>query len=329
MNADASPAVALPVQPADITAAARRIAGPVLRTPLIRLPLPGEIYAKAENLQRTGSFKLRGAFNAVSRLGEEQRARGVVTHSSGNHGQGLARAAAMLNVPATIVIPEGAPQVKVERTLAQGARVVRCGASAREREEAAQAEAEAHGLTLIPPFDHPDVIAGQGTLALEIMEQLPGVRNVLVPVGGGGLISGVALALGTLADQVKVIGVEPELAADAAQSFQERRPVSWPAELTNRTRADGVRTQQVGALNLPIILEHVHGFQTVSEEAIEAAARFYLTEARLVAEPTGALTLAALLSLAEDHPLRSSGPTVVVLTGGNADGSYLAGLLDS
>ena len=131
--------------------------------------------------------------------------------------------------------------MKVERTLAQGARVVRCGASAREREEAAQAEAEAHGLTLIPPFDHPDVIAGQGTLALEIMEQLPGVRNVLVPVGGGGLISGVALALGALADQVEVIGVEPELAADGTVVSGETS-VSWPAELTNRTRADGVRT---------------------------------------------------------------------------------------
>ncbi len=292
----------------------------------MRLPLPGEVWAKAENLQLTGSFKLRGALNAVSRLTPDELARGVVTHSSGNHAQGLACAAAIMGTNATIVIPEGAPQVKVDRTVAYGARVVRCGPSSAEREAVAEAEAAAHGLTLIPPFDHPDVIAGQGTVGLEILEQLPRVRNILVPVGGGGLLAGIALAVGSSVSTTRVYGVEPELAADAAESFRLGQRVRWDAADTNRTIADGVRTQEVGASNLPLIREHVTDFLVASEEAILRAARLYATEVRLVAEPTGALTLAALLSLAADSEI-AQGPTVVVLSGGNADPHLLASLL--
>src|SRR5690554_4650240 len=246
----------------DVRAAAGRIARAARRTPLLPLPVTGKVFVKAESLQTTGSFKLRGAYNALAQLSPAQLSRGVVTHSSGNHGQGLACAASMLGCPATIVIPEGAPQVKVDRTLSWGARVVRCGPSAAEREQAAAAEAERHGLTLIPPFDHPDVIAGQGTVGLEILEQLPDVANVLVPVGGGGLVSGIALAIRSIRPEVRVFGVEPELAADAAEAFETGRAVRWDAGLTVRTIADGVRTQEVGVNNLPLILKHVSGFLT-------------------------------------------------------------------
>lgn len=292
----------------------------------MRLPVEEPLYAKAENLQLTGSFKLRGAVNALRQLSPEQLARGVVTHSSGNHAQGLACAASLLGVPVTIVIPEGAPQVKVDRTLEWGARVVRCGPSSEEREQVAAVEAERAGLTLVPPFDHPHIIAGQGTAGLEILEQLPGVANILVPVGGGGLLAGVALAVKSVNPAVKVFGVEPELAADAAESYASAAAVRWDAALTTRTVADGVRTQQVGATNLPLILEHVDGFLTVTEQGILDATAFYLLRARLVAEPTGALTLAAFRELPPGDSRLADGPTAVILSGGNIDPGRLAHL---
>lgn len=307
----------------DVQSAAARISGAVRRTPLLELPLEGQVYAKAENLQKTGSFKLRGAVNALRQLSPAELTRGVVTHSSGNHAQGLACAAHMLGVQATIVIPEGAPEVKVQRTLEYGARVVRCGPSSEERERVAAAEAERHGLTLVPPFDDLRVIAGQGTVGLEILEQLPDVANVLVPVGGGGLLAGVALAIKSLRPDVRVFGVEPELAADAAESFATGQPVRWDAARTTRTVADGVRTQQLGLNNLPLVLEHVNGFLTATEEGIMTAAAFYLQRARLVAEPTGALTLAAFRELGPADDLLAPGPTVLVLSGGNLDTGLL------
>lgn len=315
-----------PVELEDIRAARERISAAARLTPLLPLPVTGKVFVKMESLQRTGSFKLRGAYNALAQLDPERRARGVVTHSSGNHGQGLACAASMLGCPATIVIPEGAPQIKVDRTLSWGARVVRCGPSSAEREAAAAEQAEQHGLTLIPPFDHPDVIAGQGTVGLEILEQLPEVANVLVPVGGGGLISGIALAIRSIRPEVRVFGVEPELAADAAEAFETGRAVRWDAGLTVRTIADGVRTQEVGVNNLPLILKHVSGFLTASESGIVEAARFYALEAKLVAEPTGALTLAAWRELDSDNSPLADGPTVLVLSGGNVAPDLLARL---
>lgn len=312
-----------------LRAAARRVAPDIYRTPLLRLPVDGEVYAKPENLQRTGSFKLRGALNFLASLEPEVRARGVCTHSSGNHGQALACAAKLFGVPAAVAIPEGAPEVKVERTRAWGAEVVRCGGSAAEREAAAERFVTERGYTLVPPYDHPWIVAGQGTAGLELIEELPEVANVLVPVGGGGLLAGVALAVGTLRPAAQLIGVEPELAADAAESFRRGERVSWPADKTTRTIADGVRTQAVGKVNFPIIRQHVDAFVTVSEAEILDAARWYLREARLVVEPTGALTLAAYRRLERGEAAGlglQPGPSALVVSGGNLAPEQLVAL---
>jgi len=320
----------------DVRRAAARLCGTARRTPLVRLPLPGdlytdEVYAKAENLQLTGSFKLRGAYNFLASLPEAVRARGVVAHSSGNHAQGVACAAHLFGVPATIVIPENAPDVKVARTRAWGAQVVRCANSSAERERVAQELVDAQGYTLVPPFDHPWTIAGQGTAGLEIAEDLPEVANVLVCLGGGGLLAGVATALHALLPSTQLLGVEPELAADGKASLEAGEVTRWDAALTARTLADGVRTQSLGALNFSIIRRRVAGVITVSEDAILEATRWYLTEAKLVAEPTGALTLAAYHKLraggAEGLRLKP-GPTVLLLSGGNISPTFLAHLLN-
>ena len=310
---------------ADIRAAADRIAGAVYRTPLVRLPLEGEVYAKAESLQRTGSFKLRGAYNFLASLPREVRARGVVAHSSGNHAQGVACAAALFGVDATIVIPEGAPELKIARTKAWGAEVVRCANTSDARMETAQRFVEERNVTLVPPFDHPWIVAGQGTVGLEIAEDSPEVKNVLVCVGGGGLIAGVAAALAACAPHAQVLGVEPELAADAKASFDSGALQRWEAHETTRTVADGVRTQSLGRLPFEIIREHVKGFVTVDEEAILEAARWYPREARLVVEPTGAITLAAYhrLRAGVDGLELGDGPTVLLVSGGNVSLEWL------
>lgn len=304
---------------ADIEAAARRIAPAVYRTPLVRLPLADEVYAKAENLQRTNSFKLRGAYNFLASLAPEVRARGVTAHSSGNHAQGVACAAQLFGVPAAIAIPHGSPVIKVARTQAWGAQVVRCGGSAQERQDAAQQLVAQRGYTLIPPYDHPWIIAGQGTVGLEIMQDLGEVANILVCTGGGGLLAGIATAVKSLKPDVQVLGVEPELAADATESFYKGEIVSWAAEQTTRTIADGVRTQHLGAHNFELIRRYVDGFITVSEAAIIEAARWLISHARLVVEPTGALTLAAYHQLAQGSERLSlkPGKTVVIISGGN------------
>lgn len=313
----------------NIRDAAERIAGEALRTPLVRLPLPGEVYAKAENLQRTNSFKFRGAYNFLASLDGTALARGVVTHSSGNHAQGVALAAKLLGVPATIVIPEGAPALKVDRTRGHGAEIIRCGNSSDDRERVAAELVESRGLTLVPPFDHELIVAGQGTVGLEIIDELPQVANVIVPVGGGGLSAGVAVAVTEVRPDTRVIGVEPELAADAAESLARGVPVRWDAERVGRTVADGVRTQRLGSVNFPILAERLAGMVTVSEEEILAATRWYALEGRLVVEPTGALSLAALHKLGRggaDPGLRP-GPSVVVISGGNVDPAFLSRLL--
>jgi threonine dehydratase len=310
--------------------AARRIAEAVYPTPLLRLPLHEEVYVKAESLQRTGSFKIRGAYNFLAALDPAVRQRGVVAHSSGNHAQGVACAASLLGTRATIVIPEGAPEIKVERTRALGAEVVRCGNSSDERERVAGELVESRGLTLVPPFDHPLIVAGQGTVGLEICADLPEVRNVLVPVGGGGLVSGVATAVRALCPDAQVIGVEPELAADARDSLRQGRPVRWEAEMVTRTVADGVRTQRIGDLNFAIIRRLLAGIVTVPEAAIVEAAQWYPREARLVVEPTGALTLAGYRKLARGGGDLSllPGKTVLVASGGNIGPEALRALLD-
>ncbi len=320
----------------DVAAAAERIAGRVRRTPLLALPADGpgalgpELWAKPENLQRTGSFKLRGAMNFLARLAPEVRARGVATHSSGNHGQAVACAAASFGVPATVVIPEGAPRVKLERTRAWGATVLRCQNTAADRERVAGEAAAESGATLVPPYDHAWIVAGQGTVGLEIVADLPDVANVLVCVGGGGLSSGTVLALAERAPGAQVIGVEPELAADAHESLLRGERVTWPAERTTRTLADGVRTQALGELPWRLLKDRLHGIVTVSEDEIRAAAAWWPRHGRLVVEPTGALTLAAWRRLARgeaDGVTLADGPTVLVISGGNVDDEVLTSLL--
>jgi len=321
----------LPVTLDDIRRAAERIAPAITRTPLVRLPLAGEVYAKPENLQRTGSFKLRGAYNFLASLEPRVRSRGVVAHSSGNHAQGVACAARLLDVPAAIVIPEDAPAVKVARTRAWGAEIIRCRNSREDRQEKAAAVVRERGYTLVPPFDHPWIIAGQGSAGLEIAADLPAVRNVLVCTGGGGLIAGVATALAALCPEAQVIGVEPELAADAKESFETGRLTEWPADRVTRTIADGVRTQRLGELNFEIIRRRVRGFVTVSEEAIREAVRWYALEAKLVVEPTGAITLAAYRILQQERtPLTlEPGATVLLISGGNIGPRMLAALVSN
>ena len=312
----------------NIEAAAARIRGTARRTPLLGLE-PG-LYAKAENLQLTGSFKLRGAYNFLASLSPEVRAKGVVADSSGNHAQGVACAAHLFGVPATIVIPQNAPPIKVARTLAWGAEVVRCENSSTDRERVCAELVKSRGYTRVPPFDHPWIVAGQGTTGLEIAQDLPEVANVLVCVGGGGLLSGITAALRSLCPDAQLIGVEPELAADAKASLDAGSVQQWDAALTTRTVADGVRTQNLGELPFSLIYNHIAGIVTVSEEDILAATRWYLTEAKLVAEPTGALTLAAYRHLErgtyQGVTLRP-GPTVLLVSGGNVEPTWLASLL--
>lgn len=303
--------------------AAERIQGVAIRTPLIRLPLDGEYFAKPENLQCTGSFKFRGAYNALASLSAEARARGVVADSSGNHAQGVAAAARLLGIPATIVIPGNAPEIKVERTRVWGAEIVRCPSPSDERMRVARELRDARHLEYIAPFDDARIIAGQGTSGLEIAQDAPDVQNVLVCVGGGGLISGVAVAIKTLCPNARVIGVEPELAADAQESFRTGHRVSWGADRVTRTICDGVRTQGIGELNFAVISRLVDDIVTVSDEAVLDAMRWYALEAKLAVEPTGALTLAAVRS----GVINLTGKSVLMISGGNFDPALMSHVL--
>ncbi len=321
---------------ADVRAARDRIAGGVLRTPLLRLPVQPEggpvVFAKPENLQITGSFKLRGALNFLASMDPAIRAQGVVAYSSGNHAQGVAYAARHFGVPATIVIPEGAAEVKVAGTLALGATVVRCANDSQARMDTARAIVAEQGSTLVPPFDHAWIIAGQGTVGLEIAEDLPELANVLIPIGGGGLSAGVALAIASLRPDAKLFGVEPAFAADAHASLARGERVAWTAEQVNRTMADGVRTQQIGVINFALLRRHLDAIVTVTEDEIRSAAAWFATAAHLVVEPTGALSLAAWRALRERGgrdglPELQPGPTVVVVSGGNIGAAGLRELL--
>ncbi|MCP2328269.1 threonine dehydratase [Hamadaea flava] len=305
---------------ADIRAAADRIEGVVVRTPL--LPAPGvgpDLWLKPESLQPTGAFKLRGATNAVRSLGAEALPAGVVTHSSGNHGQALAYAARAAGIPCWVVVPEGAPKVKVAAIRAQGAEIVLVPPA--QRLAAAEKIAAERGATLVPPFDDPAVIAGQGTVGLEIVEDLPDVDVILVQVGGGGLVSGVAAAVKAVSPSARVIGVEPELAAETAEGLRAGTLVPWPVERTYRTIADGVRTSP-SELTFAHIQTYVDDIVTVTEEQIRAAVGVLAYQARIVAEPSGALTAAAYL--AGKAP---TGRTVAIVSGGNADPALLHDLL--
>lgn len=304
----------------DIRAAAQRIAGVAVRTPLLTVPaFAAGLWLKPETLQPTGAFKIRGAVNAVFSLAPEVRARGVVTHSSGNHGQALAYAARVAGTACCVVVPSTAPGVKVDAIRALGAEIVM--AEPPERLSEAQKVAQERGATLIPPFDHRDVIAGQGTLALEILADLPDVEVIVTPVGGGGLISGVATAAKAIRPGVRVIGVEPELAAETAESLHRGELVRWPVEQTYKTMADGVRTNP-SELTFAHIQSYVDDIVTVPEERISEAVGVLAHKGRLVVEPSGALPMAAYL-----HGVLPSGLTALVLTGGNLEPADLRAML--
>src|SRR5258707_2505908 len=274
-----------------------------MHTPLV--PLTGvdpPLLVKAESLQPTGAFKLRGAYSAISALPAEQRARGVIAHSSGNHAFAVAYAAALLGVPATVVVPSNAPGIKVEAARSQGARIVVCEPGLAARTAAVDELVARYGYTPIPPFEHRDVIAGQGTVGREIAADCPEVDLVVCPVGGGGLIAGVAAAITAANPKARVVGVEPELAADARDSLRKGRRVAWPAEQTQRTIADALRVDQVGELPMLHLQAQVHDIITVTDEEIRAAMRLLATGARLVAEPGGAVAVAACLFRSDELP---------------------------
>ncbi|RAY15286.1 threonine/serine dehydratase [Actinomadura craniellae] len=309
-----------------IERAARRLQGVVVRTPLVPFPMADPpLLIKPESLQPTGAFKLRGAYSALAALPEEARAAGVITHSSGNHAQAVAYAARAMGVPAVLVVPHTTPQVKVTACQALGAEIVFVEPTMEARTGTAERLAQAHGFALIPPFDDAQVIAGQGTVGLEIVEDAPDVEVVLVPVGGGGLISGIAAAIRALRPAAQVIGVEPTLAADARDSLRAGHPVEWAAERTSRTIADALRVQRVGDLPFAHIREYVDDIVTVGENEISTAMRRLAGEARLVAEPGGAVAVAAYLFHRDRLPVASA--YVAVLSGGNVDPALLAGVL--
>lgn len=315
----------------DIRAAAVRLEGIALRTPLVEFsPGPPRILLKAESLQPIGAFKIRGAYNAIAQLGPAARARGVVTHSSGNHAQGVARAARLLGVRATVVMPEDAPAVKRARVAADGAEIVTVGVESGAREAMAQRLVEERDLVLIPPYDDDRVIAGQGTCGLEIAEDVPDLVMVLVPIGGGGLASGVSVAIRALRPMARVIGVEPELAADAAESLESGRIVRWDGAATARTIADGTRTQAIGERPFAHLSRLLDGVVTVSETEIALAMRLAAEQARLIVEPSGALALAAAhfhaRVLGLDH---AAGTVVAVISGGNVDPARYRSLVET
>lgn len=306
-----------------------RIRGVAVHTPLVRLMVPGldaEVYIKAEGLQPIGSFKLRGAYNKIAQLTPEQRSRGVITYSSGNHAQGVAYAARAVGAKAVIVMPANAPEVKKRATAALGAEIVEVGPASSDRKAKAEELEAQHGCVMIPPYDDEQIIAGQGTCGLEILEDLPDVDLVLSPVSGGGLLSGVATAIKHVRAATRVIGVEPELAADAQESFRSGTLTTWPADMTTRTMCDGLRTQSLGQRNFEHIRAYVDDIVTVSETEIRAAMRVLLYGARLTPEPSGAASAAGILFHREQLlPFRK---VVVIMSGGNVEPEVLASVLN-
>jgi threonine dehydratase len=316
-----------------IRAAAARIANVAVHTPLVRAPFPGlsgyglskEIRLKAESLQPMGAFKMRGAANKIFQLTPSEIARGVITYSSGNHAQAVAYAAREVGAKAVIVMPSNAPAIKRAATISFGAEVVDVGNASSERLAMSEKLVREHGYVVIPPYDDDQIIAGQATCGLEIIEEWPDVDLVLTPVSGGGLLSGVAAAVKQLSPRTKVFGIEPELAGDTAESFRTGKIVTWGAELTSRTIADGLRTQSVGERNFAHIQAFVDGIITVTEAEIRAAMRAIVAATRLVPEPSGAVPVAALLFHAAELPDYRKAAAVV--SGGNVDPALLAEVL--
>lgn len=308
----------------DIKAARARLRGTTIHTPLVEFELcaedPRRLFLKPENQQPIGAFKLRGAYNKISQLSEHERKRGVITYSSGNHAQGVAYAARALGVKAVIVMPAAAPAIKRENTAALGAELVLVGPTGVERQLKAEELAAQHRYVIIPPYADEQIIAGQGTIGLEILEDLPDVEMVLAPVGGGGLISGVATAIKLTKPNVKVIGVEPAIAGDARASLKAGHVVQFPAAEVTRTIADGLRAQCVGDINFEHIRRYVDDIITVTEDEILLATQYLSRNPATAAEPSGAVATAGFLFHADLAPVRLA---VAIISGGNIDRALL------
>lgn len=310
----------------DVIAAAARLAGHAHRTPVLTSRtadalLGCEMFFKAENLQRMGAFKFRGAFNALSRFDENQRRRGVIAFSSGNHAQAVALSARLLGIPATIVMPHDAPAMKAQATRGYGAQVVTYNRYTEDREQISRDLAERHGMTLVPPYDHPDVIAGQGTVAKELIEEVGALDALFVPLGGGGLLSGSALSARALAPRCRIYGVEPAAGNDGQQSFRTGRIVHID---TPDTIADGAQTQHLGHLTFAIIRDAVDDILTVGDDDLADAMRFFATRMKILVEPTGCLGFAGAKALAGQFRGRRVG---VIVSGGNVDPGRFCALI--
>ncbi|MCG8353171.1 MAG: threo-3-hydroxy-L-aspartate ammonia-lyase [Chloroflexales bacterium] len=306
----------------DIQAAAARLRGIANRTPVhtsrtLDAMTGCQVFLKCENFQRGGAFKFRGAYNAISQLNAHERQRGVAAYSSGNHAQGVALAARLLDVPALICMPDDAPSVKLEATRGYGAEVLIYERRTVNREEFGAAAAAERGMTLIPPYNHPHIMAGQGTTALELLEHVPDLDTLLVPVGGGGLISGCALAAHSLRPSIRIFGVETEGADDTKLSLDRGTRICVPPPTTI---ADGMRTEMPGELTFPVVQRYVEDILIVSDDDVIAALRFLLLRMKLIVEPTGAVALAALLRGRLPTECQRVG---VVLSGGNIAPSLL------
>lgn len=310
-----------------ILAAKKRLQGHANVTPVhtsrtLNELLGAKVYLKCENFQRIGAFKFRGAFNSISQLTKAEKARGVLTYSSGNHAQAVALVGRLLDVQTTIIMPDNAPATKRAATEGYGATIIEYDPAEQSREDIAKELEAEHGYTLIPPYDHIDVVAGQGTAALELFEEVGNLDMLLTPCGGGGLLSGSAIAARGLSPGCRVIGIEPELADDATKSFhtKELHTVHNPP-----TIADGTRTPSLGKITFPLVLEYVDDMKTVSEEAIIDAVKFLFYRMKLVVEPSGALGLAALLSKA----VVAEGKVGIIISGGNIDATTMTTILTS
>ena len=310
-----------------LKSAQKRIEGhahvtPIMTSRTLNQLTGAEIFLKCENFQRMGAFKFRGAYNAMSRLTDNQKKHGVITHSSGNHAQAVALVGRLLGIKTVVVMPDDAPLIKRAATEAYGASVIGYDPAETSREKISQDLANRHGYTLVPPYDHIDIVAGQGTAAMELIDELNSLDMLMVPCGGGGLLSGCALAARTMSPNCRVIGIEPESADDAAKSFHSGKlhTVTNPP-----TIADGTRTPSLGKVTFPLVLEYVADMQTVSESAIMEAVKFLFYRMKLVVEPSGALGVAALLS----GEIQPRGRVGIILSGGNIDGMTMKTILDS
>jgi len=316
----------------DIREAQSRLQGVATRTRLVQFQLPQredgrQLYLKPENLQPIGAFKLRGAYNKIASLSDEERQRGVISYSSGNHAQGVAYAARALGVKAVIVMPNNAPKIKREATASLAAEIVLVGPASSERQAKAEELAAEYGYVIVPPYNDEKIIAGQGTMGLEILEDLPEVETVLVPVGGGGMISGVATAIKLSKSAVKIIGAEPALAADAQASLRAGKIVNLSADEVTRTVADGLRTQSIGPINFEHMHRYVDDIVTVSEDEIREAMRRLAANSKTVAEPSGAVAVAAFLFHRNELPRTKV--NVAIISGGNIEPQMLADVTQS